>query len=131
SLRFIGKRTNVNARSCKSTKVDDSKYKERHRLRRPVSFGAYGDERVVGIIASAASDFYERNESGVLDVFRQVAIMFNDDIWVYMKAKEEHESHLKMNLDLLKKEKYHVKPNKVETKGRGSVMCLITHAIYP
>nr|GFB47945.1 hypothetical protein [Tanacetum cinerariifolium] len=29
-------------------------YKERHRLRRPVSFGAYGDEKVVGIIARAA-----------------------------------------------------------------------------
>ncbi|GJZ88217.1 hypothetical protein Tco_0659999 [Tanacetum coccineum] len=29
-------------------------YKERHRLRRPVSFSAYGDERVVGIIARAA-----------------------------------------------------------------------------
>nr|GEW03130.1 putative reverse transcriptase domain-containing protein [Tanacetum cinerariifolium] len=29
-------------------------YKERYRLRRPVSFGAYGDERVVRIIARAA-----------------------------------------------------------------------------
>nr|GFA22900.1 putative reverse transcriptase domain-containing protein [Tanacetum cinerariifolium]GFA48995.1 putative reverse transcriptase domain-containing protein [Tanacetum cinerariifolium] len=29
-------------------------YKERYRLRRPVSFGAYEDERVVGIIARAA-----------------------------------------------------------------------------
>nr|GEV10638.1 hypothetical protein [Tanacetum cinerariifolium] len=48
------KRTNVNARSCRSTKVDESKYKERCRLRRPVSFGAYGDERVVRIIARAA-----------------------------------------------------------------------------
>nr|GEX06678.1 putative reverse transcriptase domain-containing protein [Tanacetum cinerariifolium] len=32
-------------------------YKERHRLRRPVSFGAYGDERVVGIIARADGSF--------------------------------------------------------------------------
>ncbi|GKC14825.1 hypothetical protein Tco_1011607 [Tanacetum coccineum] len=31
---------------------------------------------------------------------------------VYTKSKEEHESHLKMNLELLKKEKCHVKPNK-------------------
>nr|GEW23640.1 putative ribonuclease H-like domain-containing protein [Tanacetum cinerariifolium] len=31
---------------------------------------------------------------------------------VYMKSKEEHESHLKMNLELLKKEKCYVKPNK-------------------
>nr|GEU69936.1 hypothetical protein [Tanacetum cinerariifolium] len=33
---------------------------------------------------------------------------------VYMKSKEEHESHLKMNMELLKKDKFHVKPNKVE-----------------
>nr|GEZ46702.1 hypothetical protein [Tanacetum cinerariifolium] len=31
---------------------------------------------------------------------------------VYTKSKKEHELHLKMNLDLLKKEKCHVKPNK-------------------
>nr|GEU87427.1 hypothetical protein [Tanacetum cinerariifolium] len=31
---------------------------------------------------------------------------------VYMKSNEEHESHLKMNFELLKKEKCHVKPNK-------------------
>ncbi|GJZ67174.1 hypothetical protein Tco_0630414 [Tanacetum coccineum] len=34
---------------------------------------------------------------------------------VYTKSKE-HESHLKMNLELLKKEKCHVKPNKVEAE---------------
>nr|GEW49125.1 reverse transcriptase domain-containing protein [Tanacetum cinerariifolium] len=38
---------------------------------------------------------------------------------VYTKSKEEHESHLKMNLELLKKEKCHVKPNKVEAKDDG------------
>nr|GEU85148.1 putative reverse transcriptase domain-containing protein [Tanacetum cinerariifolium] len=31
---------------------------------------------------------------------------------VYTKSKKEHESHLKMNLELLKKEKCYVKPNK-------------------
>nr|GEX35277.1 hypothetical protein [Tanacetum cinerariifolium] len=34
--------------------------------------------------------------------------------WVYTKSKEEHESHLKMNLELLKKDKCHVKPNKTD-----------------
>ncbi|GJW93880.1 hypothetical protein Tco_0173552 [Tanacetum coccineum] len=59
-LRFMGKRTNVNAMSRGSTKVDESKlcdipvYKEQHQLRSPVSFSAYRDERVVGIIARAA-----------------------------------------------------------------------------
>nr|GEX32793.1 putative reverse transcriptase domain-containing protein [Tanacetum cinerariifolium] len=31
-----------------------SEYKERYQLRRPVSFGTYGDERIVGIITRAA-----------------------------------------------------------------------------
>ncbi|GKB55048.1 hypothetical protein Tco_0905801, partial [Tanacetum coccineum] len=35
---------------------------------------------------------------------------------VYTKSKEEHESHLKMNLELLKKEKCHVKPNNVKAE---------------
>nr|GEV23398.1 uncharacterized mitochondrial protein AtMg00810-like [Tanacetum cinerariifolium] len=39
---------------------------------------------------------------------------------VYTKSKEEHESHWKMNLELLKKEKCHVKLNKVEAERRGS-----------
>ncbi|GJT52648.1 hypothetical protein Tco_0978805 [Tanacetum coccineum] len=37
---------------------------------------------------------------------------------VYTKSKKEHESHLKMNLELLKKEKCHVNPNKVEAEIR-------------
>ncbi|GKE46491.1 hypothetical protein Tco_1477749, partial [Tanacetum coccineum] len=35
---------------------------------------------------------------------------------VYTKSKKEHELHLKMNLELLKKEKCHVKPNKVKAE---------------
>nr|GEY93976.1 reverse transcriptase domain-containing protein [Tanacetum cinerariifolium] len=34
------------------------------------------------------------------------------ELTVYTKSKEEYESHLKMNLELLKKEICHVKPNK-------------------
>ncbi|GJZ33089.1 hypothetical protein Tco_0578525 [Tanacetum coccineum] len=41
---------------------------------------------------------------------------------VYTKSKKEYESHLKMNLELLKKEKCHVKPNKVETKKEGDYL---------
>nr|GEY23131.1 putative reverse transcriptase domain-containing protein [Tanacetum cinerariifolium] len=36
---------------------------------------------------------------------------------VYTKCKKEHESRLKMNLELLKKEKCHVKPNKTKREG--------------
>ncbi|GJW84120.1 hypothetical protein Tco_0157265 [Tanacetum coccineum] len=39
-----------------------------------------------------------------------------EEAQVYMKSKKEYESHLKINLELLKKEKCHVKPNKVEAK---------------
>ncbi|GKC21498.1 hypothetical protein Tco_1023648 [Tanacetum coccineum] len=65
-LEVLGKRTNVNARFRRSTKVDESK--------------------------------------------------LCDIPVVYTKSKEEHEWHLKMNLELLKKEKCHVKPNKVEAE---------------
>nr|GEW64129.1 reverse transcriptase [Tanacetum cinerariifolium] len=43
--------------------------KERHRLRRPVSFGAYGDERVVGIIARAARMFINYQELSKIDLY--------------------------------------------------------------
>nr|GEV75934.1 hypothetical protein [Tanacetum cinerariifolium] len=44
-------------------------------------------------------------------------IVFIDDILVYFKDEEEHEKHLKINLELLKKERFsgvHVDPAKVE-----------------
>ncbi|GKC18251.1 putative reverse transcriptase domain-containing protein, partial [Tanacetum coccineum] len=43
-------------------------------------------------------------------------IMFIDDILVYSKDKEEHEKHLKIILELLKKERFgvHVNPAKIE-----------------
>nr|GEU68746.1 putative reverse transcriptase domain-containing protein [Tanacetum cinerariifolium] len=44
-------------------------------------------------------------------------ILFIDDILIYSKRKEEHEEHLKINLDLLKKKKFegiHVDPAKIE-----------------
>nr|GEV37747.1 putative reverse transcriptase domain-containing protein [Tanacetum cinerariifolium] len=40
----------------------------------------------------------------------------------YKKFKDVHELHLKMNLELLKKEKCHVKPNKVGAESRGSFL---------
>ncbi|GJT79322.1 putative reverse transcriptase domain-containing protein [Tanacetum coccineum] len=45
---------------------------------------------------------------------------------VYSKSKKEYESHLKMNLELMKKEKCHVKPNKVEAKdGRWGYLGVV------
>ncbi|GJU58283.1 hypothetical protein Tco_1236049 [Tanacetum coccineum] len=79
-LEVRGKRTNVNARSYRSTKREVEFRIELVRgatpIAKSVSFNVYGDERVVGIVARAASEFHERNESGVLAIFRQVVIMF-------------------------------------------------------
>ncbi|GJS33258.1 putative reverse transcriptase domain-containing protein [Tanacetum coccineum] len=41
-------------------------------------------------------------------------IVFIDDILIYSKSKEEHEVHLKLVLELLKKEKLFVKFSKYE-----------------
>nr|GEY44790.1 zinc finger, CCHC-type [Tanacetum cinerariifolium] len=59
-LRFMGKRTNKNAR--------------------PVSFGAYGDERVVGIIARAARATKEREVQGQSGVKRKLFGSCKDNI---------------------------------------------------
>nr|GEV01295.1 hypothetical protein [Tanacetum cinerariifolium] len=93
-----------------------------------MSFGAYGDERVVGIIARAARMHIDYRELSKIDLYsgcHQMRVHEDEipntdfrmryrhfEFTVYMKSKEEHESHLKMNLELLRKEKCHVKPNK-------------------
>nr|GEY77848.1 hypothetical protein [Tanacetum cinerariifolium] len=43
---------------------------------------------------------------------------------VYTKSKEEHELHLKINLELLKKEKCHVKPNKTDGQSERTFQTL-------
>nr|GEX88209.1 putative reverse transcriptase domain, ribonuclease H-like domain, aspartic peptidase domain protein [Tanacetum cinerariifolium] len=78
-LMFVGKRTNVNARSRRSTKVDESKLydipvvcefpKVFSKDLRPVSFGAYGDESVVGIIARAARMCIDYRELSKIDLY--------------------------------------------------------------
>nr|GEY66941.1 hypothetical protein [Tanacetum cinerariifolium] len=50
-------------------------------------------------------------------------------IIVYTKSKEEHELHLKMNLELLKKDKCYVKPNKVKAKRRVMVIAYTTRQL--
>nr|GFA22664.1 hypothetical protein [Tanacetum cinerariifolium] len=74
---------------------------------RPMSSGAYGDERVVRIIARdgrICMDYRKLSDIAIRNRCHQIR--------VYTKSKEEHESHLKMNLELLKKKKCYVKPNK-------------------
>nr|GFA65074.1 putative reverse transcriptase domain-containing protein [Tanacetum cinerariifolium] len=57
-------------------------------------------------VNQCTSGFHRLDESGVQVVFRQVFFfLFIDDILVYSKSKEDHEVHLKLVLELLKKEK--------------------------
>ncbi|GJW24215.1 putative reverse transcriptase domain-containing protein [Tanacetum coccineum] len=48
-------------------------------------------------------------------------IVFIDDIMVYSKDEEEHGKHLKMILELLKKERF-----RVDAKGKGDSVCFTT-----
>nr|GEW67384.1 reverse transcriptase domain-containing protein [Tanacetum cinerariifolium] len=133
--------SDAHSRTGPAESSDSCESKERHRLRRPVSFGAYRDERVVGIIARAARicmDYRKLSEIAIRNRCHQMMLHEEDipktdfrtryghlEFTVmpfgltkapadYTKSKEEHESHLKMNLELLKKEKCHVKPNKTD-----------------
>nr|GEY49299.1 putative reverse transcriptase domain-containing protein [Tanacetum cinerariifolium] len=58
--------------------------------------------------------FHELSEPCVQAVFRQVFIVFIDDILIYSKSKEEHEVHLKLVLEQLKKKELFAKFSKCE-----------------
>ncbi|GJS99480.1 putative reverse transcriptase domain-containing protein [Tanacetum coccineum] len=52
------------------------------------------------------------NDEGL--ILNKFVIVFIDDIWIYSKTKEDHENHLSLMLDLLRKEKLYVKFSKCE-----------------
>ncbi|GJS21935.1 putative reverse transcriptase domain-containing protein [Tanacetum coccineum] len=58
--------------------------------------------------------FMDFNNPRLLSVWDKFVIVFIDDILIYSKSEEEHEVHLKMILDLLKKEKLYAKFSKCE-----------------
>ncbi|GKA33068.1 putative reverse transcriptase domain-containing protein [Tanacetum coccineum] len=77
-----------------------------------------GPTEVDGLLRKAVnqrtSGFHGLDEPGVQAVFRQVFIVFIDDILIYLKSKEDHEVHLKLVLELLKMEKLFAKFSKYE-----------------
>ncbi|GJR97922.1 hypothetical protein Tco_0270096 [Tanacetum coccineum] len=72
-LRFVGKRTNVNARSRRSTKVDESKLCDIPVVSDTIAKARVGfaprDERVVGIIARAARMCIDYRELSKIDLY--------------------------------------------------------------
>nr|GEU30797.1 reverse transcriptase domain-containing protein [Tanacetum cinerariifolium] len=61
----------------------------------------WSDECTIGI--------YKLDEPSMQALPRQICYLFIDDILIYSKTKEEHEMHLGLILDLLKKEKLYIK----------------------
>nr|GEV82482.1 integrase, catalytic region, zinc finger, CCHC-type, peptidase aspartic, catalytic [Tanacetum cinerariifolium] len=68
-------------------KVLETQYKERHRLLRPVSFGAYRDERVLRIIARAARIYMDYRKLSLHVVKGGARVAFKDEFG----AAEERE----------------------------------------
>ncbi|GJZ23844.1 putative reverse transcriptase domain-containing protein [Tanacetum coccineum] len=70
------------------------------------SYAIWLDERI--------SSIYGSHEPRVQPFLDKFVIVFNDDILIYSKNKKEHEEHLEVVLELLKKEKSYVKFYKCE-----------------
>nr|GEU47688.1 putative reverse transcriptase domain-containing protein [Tanacetum cinerariifolium] len=92
-----------------------------------LSTGAFRNERLVGTAERAVMPFGLTNAPAVfMDLMNRVCkpyldkfvIVFIDDILIYSKDKGEHEEHLKMILELLKKKEFqgiHVDPTKIKS----------------
>ncbi|GJV88708.1 hypothetical protein Tco_1532646 [Tanacetum coccineum] len=70
------------------------------------------------------SGFHGLNEPSLQIVLRWFVIVFIDDILAYSKLKEEHEVHLKLVFESLRKEKLYAKFSKC---GFGRKKCIFLH----
>nr|GEX89049.1 reverse transcriptase [Tanacetum cinerariifolium] len=128
--------------------VDLNMLEERHRLRRLVSFGAYEDERVVGIIVRAVRMCIDYHELSKIDLYlgcHQMRVHKDEIPKTAFRMRYGHYEFTAMpfwvdqctsgfqrrnelgapvafedEFEVAKEEKCHVKPNKVEAEYRGS-----------
>nr|GEW70115.1 putative reverse transcriptase domain-containing protein [Tanacetum cinerariifolium] len=82
----------------------------------------YGNEILIiqrdGSDGGITGGIHGPDESGVQTVLDKFVIIFIDDILIYSKSKKEHYGHLKLILELLKKEEFkgiHVDPAKIKS----------------
>ncbi|GKE31909.1 hypothetical protein Tco_1451231 [Tanacetum coccineum] len=64
-------------------------------------------------VNQCTSGFHGLNEAGCKPYLGRFVIVFIDDILAYSKSKEEHEVHLKLMLESLRKEKLYAKFSKL------------------
>ncbi|GJV04524.1 putative reverse transcriptase domain-containing protein [Tanacetum coccineum] len=64
-----------------------------------------------------------------MDLMNRFVIVFIDDILIYSKTKEDHEVHLKLVLELLKKDKLYAKFSKCELSGCKKCIFLVMWSI--
>ncbi|GJT58944.1 hypothetical protein Tco_1002477 [Tanacetum coccineum] len=112
-LRVHGERTQGVVKTLMNTKVDEPKLSDISAVPTPVVKSPY---------LLAASEMQELSKQlQELEDKGRFVIVFIEDILAYSKLKEEHEVHLKLVLETLRKEKLYAKVSKCDAlcrKGR-------------
>ncbi|GKF19429.1 putative reverse transcriptase domain-containing protein, partial [Tanacetum coccineum] len=81
---------------------------------RPSSYGHYEFQVMPFGLTNAPAVFMDLINRVCKPYLDKFVIVFIDDILIYSKSKEEHSEHLKIILDLLKKEKLYAKFSKCD-----------------
>ncbi|GKA28387.1 putative reverse transcriptase domain-containing protein [Tanacetum coccineum] len=105
-LRVHGERTQGVVKTLMNTKVDEQKLSD------------------ISVVRDFI-DMFPEDLSMTTTTTSRFFIVFIDDILAYSKSKEEHEVHLKLVLESLRKEKLYAKFSKCEF-GRKKCIFLVT-----